>query len=524
MSNHIDKAEVTVEGFFRDIVVQSFELVIAVNTIPQISLTILPIEKPTKGNGQYITASSPNIKDITELYSLLLSKAVTLDEKATLTIKHITPYDSEDLLEEEKYQTIELKDWIMSDVGLSSVTTMSAPVLSVTFSHPAIKLDRSGMIYENVENPIDLPEVYKDLEGDEIISYMDSVYDAYSSDEEILFSEIADISEGGPDDRFKEKVQEFRTSGLSENKPGKYIEGKTEKFFMEEIKPELHDDLVAMSGPIVAPQAFCKSTWNRIITEICPQFLATIIPTYDKEKLKLEPFSPWQECTYEIDTKIVSSLDVTSIDPNPIIGVAVIKDVWSEEAATDGNTRDSSGKYDKSYAFYFPDMVLDDQIPGEILNLGEPGIISNLITADEASNSVDGMSGPEGEDLESAGNHIEDEDHETLDEAYAKAMFQINYRKNCKASVVTTPMFKLGNSTTIYPGRVMTVYDPSSEARLFYGYITRIITKGSSEGGCMTHFELSHARSAYGNKSVTKLLVDEGTENPCYPIPDRSDY
>jgi hypothetical protein len=151
MSNHVDKVKVTVEGFFRDLAVQSFELVVAVNTIPQITLNVLPIEKPKKGEGQYITASAPSIQDITELYSILLSKAVMLDETATITIKHETPYDSEDLLEEEKYQYVELKDWIMSDVGLSTVSSTSAPVLAVTFLTSTETLPLSLMVRTTVQ-------------------------------------------------------------------------------------------------------------------------------------------------------------------------------------------------------------------------------------------------------------------------------------------------------------------------------------------------------------------------------------
>lgn len=515
MSNHIDTLTVEVADFEPKLYAQAFELNAAVNSIPSVSLNVLPIERPAPGDGKYVTASAPNIRDITRLYSRLLEMSLKLDATATIRIHmetHQTGTSSEYL---EKNQEVELKGWILTDVGLSTVSATDAPILTAVFCHPVVRLDRSGCIYEEVKNKKHLTKIFKTMGGNDPISYMDSLYKAYASGGAIKFYDIAPKNFGGPREDYKEKVKKFRTKVLSENLPGDYIEGNTNGLFLAHVAPSFIGNIRIATGYTERPYAFCDSTWSRLVRSVCPSFMTHIIPTYDKPKLLLEPFSPWQACTRNIDVRVAMALDVVSADPAPIIGAATIKDAGSTQHVVSGNVRGQTGngsdEYGYSHAFYFPEMATSSDVVGNILELGESRVVSYIVDIDRTSNATISANAAKGTNLQDAGNSVTDERREHMDEAYVKAMFLINYRKNCKASVTTIPIFKDASGNMLYPGRVMTVYDGSDH--LFQGYVTRITVRGTTEGGGSTYLEMSHARPASGEST----FVYEGAENPCYP-------
>ena len=515
MSNHVDTITVSVTKFEPKLYVQSFELVLAVNDIPTIFLNVLPVEPPKGGSGQYTTASSPDIAEITDLYTKLVSKSLRLDATATIEIEVKSDSGDGEPAFYEANQKVKLEDWVLSDVGLSSVTPTAAPVLTAVFRHQAVKLDRTGSIYEEVKNKQKLTEIFKSIDGEGLIEYMDNLYEMYSSEDGVEFYEIAPKSLGGPREEDESKIMEFRFR-LADYKPGQFIEDNTNGFFLAEASDKFLTNIRIATGYFARPQAFCDSTWARLVQELSPMYLTTIVPTYDKPKLTLEPFSPWQAPSRSIDVRSALAIDVVSTDPAPIIGTAVNKDVEATDHNVDGANRGYTGSDEKdiTHAFYFPEKS-DSKAGnlGEIFNVGEARVVSAIIDIDEAANAKIDNNGPVGEDLESAGNVVTQEDRETMDEAYAKAMFLITYRRNCKAGVTTIPMFRDASGNMLYPGRVLTVYYNGDH--LFNGYVTQIITSGSAEGGggCTTRIMMTHARPP----TTDATLVDEGTENPCYP-------
>lgn len=515
MSNHVDTISVVVSKFSPKLYVQSFELSLAVNSIPTLVLNILPVEPPASGSGQYVTATSPDIDDITKLYSELLKKS--LDLKATATIEIRLDCHKPDIGKgsQEYDQSVKLEDWILTDVGLSTVTTKAAPVLTVIFSHPIVKLDRTGSIYEEVKNKGALTRVFKTLSGTDPISYMDALYKVYAGGGSILFYDIAPRSLGGPREQDKIKVKRFR-SRLAEHPPGKYIEGKTGGLFLANVASSLLGNIKMATGFTEMPHAFGDSTWSRLVRSLCPSFLTHVVPTYYKPKLSLEPFSPWQLSSRTVFTPVIEAMDVVSADPAPIIGTAVTKDADFSRHVVNGKLRTNTGggtEYSYTYAFYFPEKGsarADDY--GEVLGLGETRVIQYIIDMDHTANAKVNGSAPVGNNLGSAGNGVSDRLRETMDDAYAKAMFLINYRRSCKASITSPlPLFRDGHGNMLHPGRVLTVHTESGP--MFHGYITSMVIKGSAEGGSLTRIDLSHARPV----DPDSVLVDEGTVNPCYP-------
>lgn len=517
MSNHVDTITVEVTDFEPKLYVQAFELNVAVNSIPCVSLNVLPVEPPAQGSGKYVTASAPGIRDITDLYSRLLEMSLGLDATATIKIR-VETHQTGGARHLEENQEVELRDWILTDVGLSTVSAIDAPILTVVFCHPVVKLDRTGCIYEEVKNKKHLTRIFKTMDGNDPISYMDSLYKAYASGDAIKFYDIAPKNFGGPREEYQQKVRQFRTKALLENLPGDYIEGNTGGLFLAHVAPTYIGNIRIATGYTERPHAFCDSTWSRLVRSVCPSFLTHIVPTYDRPKLLMEPFSPWQERTRNIDVRVAMALDVVSADPAPIIGAAILKDAGSTQHVVSGNVREQTGngkdEFGYSHAFYFPERAMSPDVIGGILELGESRMVSYIVDIDRSSNATVSANAAKGKNLQDAGNSVTDERREHMDEAYVKAMFLINYRKNCKASVTTVPIFKDASGNMLYPGRVTTVHDDNEQ--LFHGYVIRMTVKGTAQGGGSTYLEMSHARPAKDGST----FVDEGTENPCYPKVD----
>lgn len=517
MSNHVDTVNVTVRGFGTELYVQSFELVVAVNTIPQINLNVLPIKSPKQGSGKYISASAPKIKDITALQKELIPHTLKLDRKATIEIEVVSKSDSED----EKNQKVTLRDWIFTDVGLSSIYGAGpAPVLTVTFCHPAVFLAYTGTIYEEIKNPLRLPEVFKGISGSDAISYTDNLYQVVAGGSSIEFYDIASKNFGGPTERYKSRVEQFRKD-LPKHPPGKYIEGNTGgKLFLENVSSMLTGNIKIATGNCVMPRPFGSSTWNRLISTICADYLATIAPIYDKDRLKLEPFSPWQSSIYNINLPVVEAVEAQIKDPFPILGAAARKEELVTYHVINDHVRDNKDKTRNvevfTSAFFFPKKALDEDTIGTILSLRESTVVANILSADRFANATIGHNGIVGGNLQDAGNGVLDRLQEDCDEAYTKAMYYIRYRAECKGVITTIPIFKDSGGNTIYPGRVLCLN--SSDGELIYGYLTRLTVSGTTEGGAHSRFELSHIRPCDASNG---LYVEEGTENPCYPTVNR---
>lgn len=518
MKTHVDTMEVSISGGnLPRLGVQSFELHVAVNAIPAILLTLNPVEPPAEGGDGHITASAPNIEDLTRLYNQLLGYAAKLATTATIKLKLVRDPDDEAYTVEEQDQEVTLEDWILTDVGLSSVESTSAPYLTATFSHPAVMLDKTGMIYEEVSNPAILPQEYKTADGTDLISFMDDMYQKYASGGDIEFYRLANEMQGGMSDKFIDKVMSFRTEDLEKHSPGVYIKDNTKDLFLASMKPQFIDIIKQSAGPLVCPEAFCGTTWNRLITAICPYFLTVVVPTYDKKRLLLEPNSPWQASLYKVNTPTASAVDMPPLDPCPIVGTAINKQAWATKHKVNSANDIPADKGDEvatgTFSFYAPQKVLDNDVKGPILNIGEARLIANLVHLDAHQNVIQGGDAPKGKDPETAGGSVEDLDQVDMDTAYAEALFLMNYRKNCTSSVVLVPVFKDADHNMIYPGRVVTVNDTVTRKSLLYGYIVKMMVKGSKQGGCTTVLELTHVRPTEEDREI---YVDEGTENPCY--------
>ena len=503
----VDTVTASVEGIpGADLSVQALDLDLAVNAIPSVTLEILPVESKGGMGSKFTSVSTAKIQEVTDLYSRLSDMASTLQTKAT--IKAEVKLDCTD-----HPQKLELKDWILVDVGLSSVTPRAAPVLNVTFQHPIVMLARTGFIYESLESDPD--EELKMVEGDDVIEVMDDVYSKGAGDA-FEYYEIAPASEEGLDDQYKKKITQFRRK-LAEEKPGKYIKSNVSGFFLQEVNDSLTDAMRFVTASMLMPMAFDgMSTWRRLIGTVCSDMQMMIVPTYDKDKLELEPHNPWQTASYMITSQFMTSVDMPPMDRYPLIGVAMDKRVFNGGGNVHGGAaRSSNGTRSITQAFYVPEPALDGDMVGDIMPFSDSPYILSILDADIGANQNYHGGGAQ-QNPQDMTNGVEPEDHAEMTLACAKGVFQSSYRAGCVAALTTIPMFTDYYGKAVYPGRVVNVQDEESGVTLFYGMITTMKVRLSANGGGSTYYGISHARPYSGSQ-----LIPEGTENPCYPPPTR---
>lgn len=507
MASHVDTVTASVEGIpGADLSVQTLDLNLGINAIPSITLGILPVESKRGTGPKFTSVSTAKIQEVTELYSRLSDMASTLKTKATIK--------AEVKLDCTKHpQKLELKDWILVDVGLSSVTPSTAPVLTVTFQHPIVMLARTGFIYESLESEPD--EELKMVKGNNVIEVMDDVYSKVAG-ETFKYREIASAAEEGLDDQYKKKITQFR-SKLAEEKPGKYIKSNVNGLFLQKVNDSLTSAMRFVTASLLMPMAFDRmSTWRRLKDIVFDEMQMMLVPTYDKEKLELEPHNPWQTDSYMITSPCMLSVDMPPMDRFPLIGVAMDKRVFNGGGNVHGGAaRSSNGTRSITQAFHVPDPALDSDMVGDILPCGDSPYILSILDADIGSdqNSHGRQAKQNPQDMT---NGVKPEDHAKMTLACAKGIFQSSYRAGCTAALTTIPMFTDYYGKTIYPGRVVNVQDEESGVTLFYGLITTMQVHLSANGGGAVYYGIAYSRPYSGSP-----LIPEGTENPCYPPPTR---
>lgn len=488
IQQHVDSVEVTVTGLDSEVQVQQFDLTVAVNDIPRITLEILPVEAE---NGK-TEASSPSFSEITKLYHKLFSKSLDLQQKATIRIK----IDSKD--EGCKKQELELKDWILTDVGLSSVSTYAAPSLVAVLQHPIVSLTRTGTIYETPMNNLD--SIFMDLQSMDMVGLMDKVLTLMSSPAYPFYPL--------PKTDSHDKAKAFRTSLSSQkNLPGTYLKGSGGLFLQQQAQLTIRLLKVALSK-IMQPFRGSVSTWYTIISKVCPYCLMQVRPTYDQEKLSLEPLQPWYaKDAHKIDEHLIESIDLVARDPDPICGVSFERKFPGEPTfnkttlAWELVARQGTKTELSSYAFFIPDKVQPDSRKyGRIVDLGSNAVIS----------MIKQLSGPVSSLKIDAYEKISSTGQLDMENAHAKAMFHALYRKNCRAAMTTTLMFKDSDGRMIYPGEILTISADGKD--LFSGYLSRMTVSGSTTNGCLAKYEMNYARSA----DDKNLLVEGNTKNECF--------
>lgn len=498
---HVDEVNVSITPVAgAKLYVRALNLTVGLNYIPCATIEALPIEN--NSGGATVTASTAKLDEVSSLYKTLLDKAVSLDTTATITAELTLncPGGS-------KTEKIELKDWILVEAELDSIAPGKAPALRVSFQHPIVMLAKTGFVYQNLESE-DM-RFFHSVGGKDVIEVMDEVYKGVAS-EKLKYKKIESLAKGGTEDKFQKKIEQFRKD-LGEYYPGKYIDCNTGGLFLENTLPT--SAVRYVTAKLVFPSAADnKSTWRRLIEDVCGIMQTFIVPLYDKEKLSLEPDSPWQEPVYKVSSEYITSLDMSPIDKSPIIGVESAKLTFDKrEMSYDLNTRIVVDGLSVRQAMYIPEEALDDT-KGDILQSRESRFIREVLMSDMGKS----LTYDAGTNPQDTKNGIQPKDHAQASGNVAQGVFIAAYRSSCISTVITIPRFKDDDDKIIYPGRVLSVLDSETSKIVFEGLVSVLDVRISEDGGCYTNISLTHTRPKGGAK-----LVKDGTENDCYSKPNR---
>lgn len=499
MSQHVDTVFVSVSKF--DLEVQEFVLTAAVNEIPSIVLKCLPVDTPKGQNG----VSAPTVAELRKKYSQLLKASYPLDQEVTVDISVVGGPSSQQTCN----QTVTLENWILSDVGLSTLTTTGAPVLLVVLKHRTVKMAHVGEIYEVPLLANQWDTVFQTMSSSDMVEFMTDVDQKVSGDI-VPFYDLGSIEKEGS--KVKEQVISFRKKGIGNNLPNKYLDGKGGIFLdpcdLGPLKPLRNEALAKLMFPFDNS----ISLWNTVIGVICPHCLMQVRPTYNEKNLQLEPLRPWYpgpSGLHTVKDDMIEAIELPGADPDPICGIAVQRDEIlqqpTQHTGTDA-TRTADGEVAQPignrHAFYIPDEVdPGNRQYGRLVTLRDNIVISALKQYDKATG--------DGVVLDKV--HAEGDNKKYVDpqEAYAKAMFKSLYRKNCTASVTTTLAFTDSDGKMIYPGERLNVTAEGND--LFEGYVRRLTVTGSTRGGCRTKFDLAYIKSP----EYDVFLVKDD-KNECY--------
>lgn len=494
---HRDFIAARISGLGFEVYPCSFELNLALNAIPTISMEILPIKNKDKD------ASKVDVHEIAHLYRGLQSQAKSKETRVTVNIDASTSEDPICAL-----NSINLINWVLTDVGISQIMPTAAPHLVITLAHPAEVLDRTGYIYESIDNTVNLNKELNKISGSSLVSLMDATYNLVKS--QLKLKDLPDIKYDGPDGEMKSSIKQFRTSGLSQGMPSKYLKDTSKKLFMQDKFSGLMKQLRVAIANLVIPTPFCASTLSRLISNILPSLGLVLRPTYTEDKLEISPYSPWKEAELELCMDRITSLTMPPMDNYPILGVGMCCSSHDLEHVTSDQTRISKDERSMNQLFYIPSkakQLIGKATGGFIEDIGDSAIITYMKSSDLGSNTE------QKNGLQGIKNNITASILLDPRKTYLKETFRELYMRQSTTTV--TAVFSVMDSSfgDIVPGKVMTIRDVDDK-ELMCGYVTEVTIRGSTSGDCTTEIHMSHSRAPLTYQS--DLLVEWPVENEFY--------
>lgn len=470
-----------------------------VNDIPTIELQCAP------SDGGSSTALRPNVvtpslSDFASLYNKLSEAADGMSQTGHVRIQ----------TKGVKSESLELNNWVLVGVGLSSVSATNAPYMTVILQHPICKLTKVGSIYETVKakgqvaidmaiagagDPIQiLEQVYSCMKGGGFVEYW-----PYSSSSA----------------KSSKTPSSFRTRlGSGEFAPSKYLTFKSGGgggiFLKSKLKGAASLMPIAI-GRHVMPSAGCSSTWD-VLVNMSGTLLLSITQdssnNYLNDKLVLEPTQPWKKCGVTLDASDCSQTTLIGQDPFKVCGVMVNKFGAYNQMVTLGSFEAKERNKQKKYSQYFYAPEEPVNADGRILMVDAPSVLQTMITIDSSygGGKISQMDEQTSTDVETA--------FDSAISTYAQAVYETSVLSLRKATAVMALKFGDKDGNAILPGN--TCKFVSNGNALYYGYITSVVHNLSTAGGNSTVVSMTYARPDSGYKLNGNTVIAEGSPNAAY--------
>lgn len=474
--------------------VSEFTLSLGVNAIPKIELVCAPSQGGTATKLKpYV--SSPTLKDYSKLYQDLSADAEGLDKTGTISISI--------LARDEKADTIELKNWILSDVGMSSISATAAPHLVVILQHRICKLTKFGSIYETPRS--NLQKTIADVvSGGNFTSIIKKVYDTVAKDSNVLYYKVPNTAPS----RWRGKL------GENEFQPGEYLVDTSNKPFPFLVDPSEERRMAQAIAMTVIPIADGSSTWDMLLRSAGMLLLSVVQDSnnnYTQGKLVLEPTEPWKRKTITLSGDRSFSTDVFGYDPFKIAGVMARKlgpgsDPLTLGVLYNGNVTNTD---EMSDVMYVPPPCEDnpDVADGRIIKTSPPVLLDMMLRADaEFGEAISTMN------IETS--RIRQDNYNDALQRYCKAVYEITAASMSRATSRMVLNFHDKNDNLLLPGNTCSFDVDNSQ--LFYGYITNIVHHGAVSGGCSTTVQMSYVRPTENYTIKNQSAIQYGSKNAAY--------
>ena len=371
----VKSAKFTIDG--KEWPINSIDLVLAINAIPYAVVNMPPHFYDSKG----YSIQNPDLQDVKTGLDYLYKMADN-DAKCNLELSLQASGGDNNTVK------IECKDWILSDVSASAVSTVAGFLVSCKIQHPAYNLIRNGYFAGSLDAPLDFGEI--GVEVDNIIDAADTVI------EEMVDADKREISDLKPDvphaadySEIESAVEKMMGQIESKAKPSDYLEMITsvnnEKYNEKPIK-SLVEKYSELFDPECLDVALCSSVcpdeqvsvWDAI-SQACALWGCSILPTFMSEKLKVFPITPWGKPFYKIDEKRIYSMNLPAYDANPLLGIKCANGIAGDEAhgstfAAYKNIEDET----QSELVYMPTGNLD-KLHGRMLSISAPPWLTVLM-------------------------------------------------------------------------------------------------------------------------------------------------
>ena len=469
-------------------------IVLGVNEISRIELMVPPTEAsnstPLKPN-----VFSPSLAEFIKLYRELAEAAEKQSEVGSVDITITTNSTKSG----ESIDRLSLKDWVLSGVGMSSVSATSAPHLSVILHHPAFWLTKVGSVYETPKSNAEKIVAEAAANGAYFLDVVKEVYNAVKSRMEYF-----DPPEG--------MASVYRDSlGSGKFDPEEYIWDDTLGPMLDAaLDNEVTERLNSAIGRLVCPMGDGSSTWDMLVRSSGTNLLSLVQNQYynftDKIGHVLEPSKPWKTGPLLVfDEDKCFWTEVPGMDMFKLVGVMARKlrmvdtRVTNWQNTVGAKPKDEVGMCDVLYC-----PVEPTEADGRIMKTSAPFVLTQAFMEDGiyGSDIVTGFADTSNARLQGFDRALRQ---------YCRAVFEITYGSMNTGKMQLALGFRDSGGNLILPGNTCKLVSKGSD--VFFGYIKSVVHSLSTKGGCSTTIGMSHVRP--------KLKVDkvpDGDKNAAYDM------
>ena len=450
--------------------------------IPEVTLTVDPAHALGDPAAPAVSSTFALIKTLNDKFQLAAVKR----SKATFSMTvQSTGADN---------YTLTLKDWLCTTAGFGTVSTAGIG-LRLTISHPVVVLNGTSTVLGNIVGYTSA-SYGQVTNATDIIDIFSKILQQYANTTRQNKPTTTDAVCYAGDMPQSNEVFNFiltQVRNISDALPRTLVwyqsPGTTSRWPFDYCNPELTPYIrYAMVDEMFDGTAF--NMWDLLTQRICPNFLLSLVPTYTQDQLRVQPAGYWADPQLTVNEYEIESMSLPPVDPQPTIGVMLSAAMRSSQGGEESFPDQLSHQL-AAYAMipYIPQMFLNDPTIFGRLVLGNPATWFERAwwhAQHPKTNALTGISkdgpatvnGESGFPATGTASQFNEDKKKAMLRAYARALFQLTFRRGMQTRLTTRLMIKNESSglpdKIVAPGVVCRVM--TAQGKLFYDfYATHVV-------------------------------------------------